>query len=132
MKQTISLKKNEQFLQVYKKGKRSYHKNFTLYYLPNGLSCNRLGIKTGKKLAGAVMRNRIRRLVKESYRLLEPELTIGYDLIFAAKDGCLLADSLGETMKAVRQMLGAARLFSAPINKLNVSESAVHTETNQD
>ena len=86
MKQTISLNKNELFLQVYKKGKRSYHRNFILYYLPNGTSINRLGIKTGKKLAGAVGRNRIRRLVKESYRLLEPELKRGYDFVFAAKE----------------------------------------------
>lgn len=117
MKQTISLNKNELFLQVYKKGKRAYHKNFVLYYLANGSDCNRLGIKTGKKLAGAVKRNRIRRLVKESYRLLEPEIKTGYDLIFAAKDGCLAADSLAETMAALRHTLGAARLFriSAPV-----------------
>ena len=111
MKQTISLNRNELFLQVYKKGKRSYHKNFTLYFLPNGLPCNRLGIKTGKKLTGAVGRNRIRRLVKESYRLLEPEIKTGYDLVFAAKDGCLLADSLEETIGAMRHLLKYARLF---------------------
>ena len=111
MKQTISLNKNELFLQVYKKGKRSYHKNFTLYYLPNGMPGNRLGVKTGKKLCGAVQRNRIRRLVKESYRLLESEIKTGYDLVFAAKDECLQADSLGETMGAMRQLFKYARLF---------------------
>ncbi len=120
MKQTISLNKNELFLQVYKKGKRSYHKNFTLYYLPNGVGCNRLGIRAGKKLAGAVKRNRIRRLVKESYRLLEPELKQGYDLIFAAKEGCLSADSLAETMDAMRRLLGAARLFNLPAGRHGV------------
>ena len=36
MKNTISLNRNEQFLNVYRTGKRSYHKFFTLYYLPNG------------------------------------------------------------------------------------------------
>ena len=111
MKQTISLNKNELFLQVYKKGHRSYHRNFILYSLPNGLDCNRLGIKTGKKLAGAVKRNRIRRLVKEGYRLLEPEIKTGYDLIFAAKDGSLIADSLEETVNALQKLLSAARLF---------------------
>ncbi|MBE7035485.1 MAG: ribonuclease P protein component [Ruminococcaceae bacterium] len=114
MKRTISLKKNELFLQVYKKGKRSYHKNFTLHYLPNGLDYNRLGIKTGKKLAGAVGRNRIRRLVKESYRLLEPEFKCGFDLIFASKEGSLNADSLAETMAAVRHLMKCARLLHAP------------------
>ncbi len=111
MKQTISLNKNELFLRVYKKGKRSYHKDFILYYLPNGLPHNRLGIKTGKKLASAVGRNRVRRLLKESYRLLELEITTGYDLVFAAKESCLSADSLNETMGAMRQLLKYARLF---------------------
>ncbi|MBE7035766.1 MAG: ribonuclease P protein component [Ruminococcaceae bacterium] len=111
MKQTISLKNNERFLQVYKKGKRAYHKNFILYSLPNNLDCNRLGIKTGKKLAGAVQRNRIRRLVKESYRLLEADIKVGFDFIFVAKDGALTADSLEETMKAMKHLLKSARLF---------------------
>lgn len=112
MKQTISINKNELYLQVYRKGKRTYHKHFTLHYLPNNLAVNRLGIKAGKKLAKAVRRNRIRRLIKESYRLLEPELRTGYDLVVVAKDSCLLADSLAETMAALRYLLKAARLFS--------------------
>lgn len=111
MKQTISLNRNELFLRVYKKGKRSYHKNFTLYYLPNGLTYNRLGIKTGKKLTGAVGRNRICRLVKESYRLMEAELCCGYDLVVAAREGCLAADSYTETAKALRQLCKHAHLF---------------------
>ncbi len=111
MKQTISLNNNELFLQVYKKGKRSYHNNFTLYYLPNAMSQNRLGVKTGKKLAGAVWRNRVRRLVKESYRLLESDIKTGYDLVFAAKEGSLKANSLDETMKAMRHLFKYARLF---------------------
>ena len=49
MNKIISLNRNEQFLQVYKKGKRTYHKNFTLHFLPNQLNTNRLGIKAGKK-----------------------------------------------------------------------------------
>jgi len=111
MKQTISLNKNEQFLQVYKKGKRTYHKHFTLHYLPNRSGINRLGIKAGKKLAKAVRRNRVRRLIKESYRLLEPELVLGYDLIVVAKESCLSADSLAETMVALRHLLKHARLI---------------------
>ncbi len=111
MKQTISLNKNEQFLQVYKKGKRTYHKHFTLHYLPNHSEINRLGIKAGKKLANAVRRNRVRRLIKESYRLLEPELVSGYDLIVVAKESCLSADSLAETMVALRHLLKHARLI---------------------
>ncbi len=112
MKQTVSLNRNELFLQVYKKGKRAYHKNFTLHVLKNDLPYNRLGIKAGKKLACAVKRNRVRRLVKESYRLLEPQIKPGYDLIIAAKEGCLLADSLGETMHAIHFLLKSAHLLT--------------------
>ena len=111
MNQTTSLNRNELFLQVYKKGKRTYHKNFTLHYLPNGSKLNRLGIKTGKKLAKAVKRNRIKRLLKESYRLLEPELVTGFDLIFVAKESCLLADNLAETKQALQFLLKKAHLF---------------------
>lgn len=111
MKQTISLKNNDLFLQVYKKGKRVYHKNYILYYLPTHLDSNRLGIKVGKKLAGAVQRNRIRRLIKESYRLLETDIKVGFDFIFVAKEGALAADSLHETMSAMRFLFKSACLF---------------------
>ncbi len=43
--------------------------------------------------------------------MLEPEIKIGYDLIFAAKDGSLTADSLEETLNALQKLLRAARLF---------------------
>lgn len=113
MKNTISLNRNEQFIKVYRKGKRSYHKYFILHYLPNSLGCNRLGIKTGKKIAKAVYRNRVRRLLKESYRLIEPEMARGYDYILAAREGCLTADSLSEVMTAVRGLFDRAHLLQA-------------------
>lgn len=111
MKNTISLNRNEQFLKVYKHGKRSYHKFFTLYYIPNGLTENRLGFKVGKKLAKAVKRNRMRRLLKESYRLSEHKLKQGYDFILAAKEGSLCVNSLEETMRATDKMFERAGLF---------------------
>ena len=111
MKNIISLNRNEQFLQVYKKGKRTYHRNFTLHFLPNQLETNRLGIKAGKKLAKAVRRNRVRRLIKEAYRLLQPDIATGYDLVIVAKDSCLLADSLDETMAALHHLFKHARLL---------------------
>ena len=51
MKNTVSLKKNELFLRAYKKGKKAHGKFYTIHYINNGLNCNRIGIKTGKKLA---------------------------------------------------------------------------------
>ena len=111
MKNTISLNRNEQFLNVYRTGKRSYHKFFTLYYLPNGKDYNRLGFKVGKKLAKATRRNRVRRLLRESYRLSEEKIATGYDVILAAKDGCLELNSYDEVSEIVYSMFYRAKLL---------------------
>lgn len=111
MKNTISLNRNEQFLNVYRTGKRSYHKFFTLYYLPNGKDYNRLGFKVGKKLAKATRRNRVRRLLRESYRLSEEKIATGYDIILAAKDGCLELNSYNEVSEIVYSMFYRAKLI---------------------
>lgn len=96
MKHTISLNRNEQFLFVYRNGKRAYHKYFTLYYVPNRKDVNRLGFKVSKKLAKAAKRNRLKRLMRECYRLFEEQMVSGYDIIMAARDGSLEIDSYQE------------------------------------
>ena len=111
MKNTVSLKKNEFFLRAYKKGEKAYGRFFTIHYINNGLECNRLGIKTGKKLAGAVKRNRMKRLIKESYRLCETELKTGFDIVVACKEPALLIDSYFETSTAIKKLLKKAGLF---------------------
>ncbi len=111
MKNTISLNRNEQFLKVYKKGKRSYHKYFTMYYIPNGLEFNRLGFKVGKKLAKAVKRNRIRRLLRECYRLSESNLKSGYDIILAAREGALEVSDFSYITSVCEKLFANAGLF---------------------
>ena len=111
MNKTISLNKNEQYLKVYRFGKRSYHKFFTLYYLPNGTDYNRLGFRVGKKLAKAVRRNRLRRLLRESYRLLEENIASGYDIIIAAREGSLEVNSYDDVSRIVYQMFNRAKLL---------------------
>lgn len=111
MRNTVSLNRNELFLKVYQKGKKSYHRHFILYALPNKREENRLGLKVGKKLAKAVSRNRVRRLLKESYRLLEPELSVGYDIVIVARQSCLSADTYQEVSSALRSLMNKAGLL---------------------
>jgi ribonuclease P protein component len=85
MKNTSSLKKSNDFSKVYKKGKFNASKFIVLYCLKNGLDENRLGIVITKKIGKSVKRNRIRRIIKENYRLLENEVKIGYDLVFVSR-----------------------------------------------
>lgn len=56
-----------------------------LYCLKNGTNANRLGITVGGKLGKAVVRNRVRRRLKEIYRTNEDSFTKGWDLVAVAR-----------------------------------------------
>jgi len=56
-----------------------------VYCRRNGRAENRLGVTVSTKLGGAVQRNRIRRRLKEIYRLNEEKLSAGYDIVIVAR-----------------------------------------------
>lgn len=85
MNKTVTLKKNYEFGRVYKKGKFFAGKYLILYTLPNRINANRIGITTSKKVGKSVRRNRLRRLVRESYRFYEEYILSGFDLVFVAR-----------------------------------------------
>jgi ribonuclease P protein component len=85
MEKTIPIKHNQEFVRVYKKGRFLASKYIVLYVLPNGLSINRLGITASKKAGKSIKRNRIKRLIKENYRISEPKVRCGYDLVFVVR-----------------------------------------------
>ena len=68
-----SLRKNEDFRACYRSGKSYANRYLVLYVLSNGQDGNRIGISVSKKVGNSVVRHRIKRLVKESYRLHEEE-----------------------------------------------------------
>ncbi|MCR5509117.1 MAG: ribonuclease P protein component [Lachnospiraceae bacterium] len=84
---TNSLKKNEDFRTVYSKGRSRADRYFVLYVLENGTDYNRLGISVSKKTGNSVVRHRIKRLVKESYRLHEKMFNSGLDIVVIARSG---------------------------------------------
>ncbi len=79
-----SLKKNREFTRVYSKGKSYATSNLVLYSLLNGFSENRVGFSISKKIGKAVVRNKLKRRLKEIIRL-EDNLKKGYDLVFIAR-----------------------------------------------
>ena len=87
MKYSESLKKNRDFQKVYRKGKSYANKYLVMYVLENGTSQNRLGISVSKKVGNSIVRHRLTRLIRESYRLQEERFRCGLDIIVIARIG---------------------------------------------
>lgn len=77
--------KNKDFQIVYKSGKSYANKYLVMYVLENHKEENRLGISVSKKVGNSVVRHRITRLIRESYRLHKNEFQNGYDIVVVAR-----------------------------------------------
>ena len=82
MKKTKMLIKNYQFRNLFLKGKYYSGEYIESFIKTNNLNYNLLGIAIGVKLGKAVKRNKIKRLIRENYRLIEKDLKTGYSIIF--------------------------------------------------
>ncbi len=86
MKNTISLQKNSEFKRVYSKGKSVANHQLVIYKLKNNSNINRLGISVSKKVGNSVVRSRVKRLIKESYRLKDDNISkVGFDIVIIAR-----------------------------------------------
>ncbi len=85
MKKTKSIKLNKDFKRLYYRGKSVVRGNLVVYALKNRSDSNRLGITCGKAVGKAVKRNRVKRLLREGYRLMEDRLLNGYDIVLVAR-----------------------------------------------
>ena len=79
------LKLNHIFRRLYRNGNQAANRYLVLYSRPNHLKENRVGITVGKKLGKAVTRNRVRRRLREIFRLNQSGLAQGYDMILVAR-----------------------------------------------
>lgn len=85
MKFSESLKKNMDFQNVYSNGKSYANKYLVMYVLKNELNKNRIGISVSKKVGNSVIRHRITRLIRESYRLQEDMFNSSLDIVVIAR-----------------------------------------------
>ena len=85
MKKTVSLKENHLFRRAYNRGKTVADGRLVLYVRRNGRRDNRLGFTVSTKLGCAVVRNRVRRRLREVYRLHEGQFISGVDIVVVAR-----------------------------------------------
>lgn len=116
LKMTEPLRLNYEFARVYKRGVFISGRYVVLHVFlrpknvrsgarPVPSDKNRLGVAASRKVKNAVTRNRARRLLRESYRLMENELEPGYDLILTMKD----IDPLPAFSEVQKEMLSLFR-----------------------
>ena len=79
------LKNTNQFKIVYNNGKSYVNRDLVMYLRKNDSGTNRLGISVSKKVGNSVVRHRVTRLIRESYRLNEEKLLQGYDIVVVAR-----------------------------------------------
>ncbi|MBS5432655.1 MAG: ribonuclease P protein component [Firmicutes bacterium] len=84
-----TLKKNSEFRRLYSKGKSAVTPYMVLYCRRNRGGENRLGYTVSVKLGHAVTRNRVRRRLREIYRLNAPALRSGWDIVIVARQRCV-------------------------------------------
>lgn len=105
------LRKRYEFVSLGKQGRRVKNAFFIAVFAPSQKT--RLGITVTKKVGNAVVRNRIKRYVREFFRLNQNRLNVAYDINIIAKKDCERADS--------------AKIFAALDNLFNkISEGSRH------
>jgi ribonuclease P protein component len=109
MEFTESLKKNYQFRFVYNRGKSIANRLLVMYVVRNG---NRFGISVSKKVGNSVVRSRITRLLRESYRLSESKFLAGYDIVVIARASAKEA-TYREVESALMHLLNKQKLIKS-------------------
>ena len=110
MLHTVSLKENHVFRRLYHRGATAGNRLLVVYCLRNGTGHSRLGLTVSAKLGHAVERNRMRRRLREVYRLHEAELLPGYDIVIVARSRAMEAD-FAELTRAFLTLAGRTGLM---------------------
>lgn len=85
MKERTTIKENHEFRRMYAKGRSGVSPYLVVYFRPNRRENNRLGITVSAKLGNAVVRNRVRRRLREIFRLNQCRMRQGNDIIIVAR-----------------------------------------------
>ncbi|HGH7174807.1 TPA: ribonuclease P protein component [Bacillus wiedmannii] len=89
MKKKYRIKKNDEFQTVFQKGKSNANRQLVVYQLDKEEQPNfRIGLSVSKKIGNAVVRNRIKRMIRQSITELKDEIDSGKDFVIIARKPC--------------------------------------------
>jgi ribonuclease P protein component len=120
MKKEFRVKKNKEFQEAFKKGKSAANRQFVVYVLKKQEQENfRIGLSVSKKIGNAVVRNQIKRYVRQSFHELQDRVHPGNDYIIIARKP-VAEMGMHEIKKSLEHVLRVAKVLNRPKNGDNV------------
>ncbi len=119
MERKYRLRLNADFQRVRKTGRSWANQLMVLCALPNNLEHSRFGFAASKRIGKAVVRNRVRRRMREAVRLRRASVVEGWDMIFIARSA-IAVTTYTEIARAAEDLLKRANLFKS-LNSENES-----------
>ena len=104
---SVRIVRSSDYQALYKTGYKIYSSHFVLFSRRNALGHCRLGITASRKVGGAVLRNRVKRLFREIFRRSFNRIPNRFDMVINAKSGCYgvhYEDLCAEFLAAVKKL----------------------------
>ncbi|MBO8155627.1 MAG: ribonuclease P protein component [Bacillaceae bacterium] len=112
MRKAYRIKKNKEFQEVFQKGKSFANRQLVLYFYPKRNQNHfRVGLSVGKKLGNAVVRNRIKRYLRQAFMELEKDIKQEYDFVVIARKPAVDLD-FHQLKKSLIHVLGKTNMLS--------------------
>lgn len=113
MKSTRIIKKNFEFDRIYQRGKQCHMGPLSIFYLKRRSGPTRYGVTVSRKVRGAVHRNRVKRVLRELYRSLDPQTKSHYDILILSRSEAKQG-TYQSLLRNYEKLLAKADLLCAP------------------
>jgi ribonuclease P protein component len=111
LKKQIRLRKRKEFNYIFKNGRSFATKTLVLTYLPTKLKNPKIGFSVSKKIGNAVIRNKVKRRLREAFKVYLPKINKKYNYIIVARKD-IVNLSYAEIVKTLNYALKKTNLMS--------------------